>query len=409
MIRKIPQIFHTAGQNVRRYKKPLAIIPMALLIGTIAASSIMMQPTTTSAATTTSPTPSPSPSPSPDPGQKFGLSTGELPFLGTNDLNMKLSGMRKLGIRWVRFDVQWNIVQPGSQSAFDWSAYDRIMAALNANGLQGLAVIDYTPAWAGLPSCAAVSNKCRPNDPTQFATFAGRVAARYAPQGLHAYEVWNEPNAIGYWLPAPNVADYTKLLTLSYDTIKAFDSNSTVLTGGTSASTTTSNGQYISSAAFMSGIYANGGKGSFDAVALHPYTRPFLPLYTGGWNPWQNMSNSAPNVHQIMADNGEGSKKIWVTEYGAPTGGPGAAATTGMSTTETGLTHETEDLESTTVTQAVSLYTSYPWAGPFFWYSYQDKGTDQTNANNFYGLLRFDGTKKPAFSTYKQAIANYHP
>jgi hypothetical protein len=46
------------------------------------------------------------------------------------------------------------------------------------------------------------------------------------------------------------------------------------------------------------------------------------------------------------------------------------------------------------------LFASYPWAGPMCWFRYDDKGTDTSDQSNFFGLLRFDGSRKPSYSTF---------
>lgn len=67
-----------------------------------------------------------------------------------------------------------------------------------------------------------------------------------------------------------------------------------------------------------------------DALAVHPYSQPslpsaHLPIY-GGWP-------VVPNMRATMVANGDGPKPMWLTEFGAPTGGitgaswPAAAAT----------------------------------------------------------------------------------
>lgn len=53
----------------------------------------------------------------------------------------------------------------------------------------------------------------------------------------------------------------------------------------------------------------------FDAVALHPYTFPHKitedPL---------GRAAIVPNVYNIVAGRGDSNKKVWITEYGQPTG-----------------------------------------------------------------------------------------
>jgi hypothetical protein len=38
----------------------------------------------------------------------------------------------------------------------------------------------------------------------------GRAASTLGPLGLKYYEIWNEANTPGFFLPAPNVAQYLK-------------------------------------------------------------------------------------------------------------------------------------------------------------------------------------------------------
>ena len=56
-------------------------------------------------------------------------------------------------------------------------------------------------------------------------------------------------------------------------------------------------------------------------------------------------------------------------------------------------------------TDSVALAAASSIIGPLFWYSYQDLGTDPSNAENFYGLRRFDGSAKPAYGALQTAIA----
>jgi len=98
---------------------------------------------------------------------------------------------------------------------------------------------------------------------------------------------------------------------------------------GTSRTVWTSNVQYPPDV-FLTQAYARAaGQPMWDALAIHPYTQPLLPtaqlaIY-GGWA-------TVPTLRQIMKDNGEGAKPMWMTEIGAPSGAatvswPAVAAT----------------------------------------------------------------------------------
>jgi hypothetical protein len=93
-----------------------------------------------------------------------------------------------------------------------------------------------------------------------------------------------------------------------------------------------------------------------------------------------------------MVANGDGAKKIWATEFGAPTNGP------------TG-TFVSEDAQSRMVSTGLSLFRSYDWAGPLFWYSGRDVGTSTSTRENFFGLLRNDFSPKPAYLALRNLIA----
>lgn len=60
----------------------------------------------------------------------------------------------------------------------------------------------------------------------------------------------------------------------------------------------------------------------------------------------------------------------------------------------------TEAGQADTVKEAYTLQAGYAWAGPLFWYTHRDSGVDPTNPEDWFGLLRFDGTAKPAHKTY---------
>ena len=63
-------------------------------------------------------------------------------------------------------------------------------------------------------------------------------------------------------------------------------------------------------------LYDRGAGGSFDGVANHPYAYPFSPLTDKEWNAYRQTEF----LHDIMAAHGDGAKKVWGTEMGAPTG-----------------------------------------------------------------------------------------
>lgn len=328
----------------------------------------------------------------------FGVA-GNMASLSPSELNQSLDEIKSLGVGWVRYDIEWSNVEQ-SPGQYNWAPYDREVQAVEAHGLQSLVIIDYTPSWARRNDCSS-SKMCAPADPNNYASFAATVANRYTPYGVKYWEIWNEPNNCNFYLPAANPGEYTAMLKLTYARIKQVNASATVLTGGT-APADTSNGN-VSPIDFINGIYATGGRGSFDAIAVHPYTWPYSPAWTNPNGAWGQMTT----IRNIMVNNGDGNKKVWITEYGAPTGGPGGIATSGFSTAEGHADHVTEALQARIVSDSIGIESKLSWIGPYFWYAYKDAGTTNDSVENFFGLLRADGTQKTAYAVFKQMVATH--
>ena len=107
-----------------------------------------------------------------------------------------------------------------------------------------------------------------------------------------------------------------------------------------------------------------------------------------------------------MTSHGDGEKKIWSTEYGAPTNGPGTQATEAGYDPSAGEYYVSESLQARMASQAIADVRAASWSGPLFWYSYKDLGTDPTSSENFFGLLRADGSQKPAYTAIKSMLKN---
>src|SRR5438128_12551629 len=99
------------------------------------------------------------------------------------------------------------------------------------------------------------------------------------------------------------------------------------------------------------------------------------------------MYGTSPSLRSVMVANGDGNKKIWMTEFGAPTNGPSGSSVS-------------EPAQAAMLTKAYSLAGSYSWAGPLMWFSLRDQGTDTFTIENFFGMVRYDFSAKPSYSAY---------
>ena len=79
---------------------------------------------------------------------------------------------------------------------------------------------------------------------------------------IRDWQIWNEPNLTRYWSDAAVRAAYVRLLQASRRALRAADPGSRTILAGLP------NESWIA----LRKIYKAGGRGAFDAVALHPYT-----------------------------------------------------------------------------------------------------------------------------------------
>lgn len=340
----------------------------------------------------------------PVPGLSIGLAYGdELPGMPPEVLAEELDDAVAVG-GTVRLDVSWADVQHDGPDVRDWGGLDRVIAATRERGLRVIGVVAYTPAWARPEGCSG-GEKCRPASDEAFAAFAGAAAARYGRGGIGTWEIWNEPNNAGFWAPAPDPASYDVMLRVAAAAIREADPAAVVLAGGLAA--VPDSGGSISPARFLRALGALGGLDLVDGVAYHPYTYPLLPSDRpeGFSTAWNALRDTPESLRGVLAEAGAGAMPIWITEFGAPTGGPGTASDGSPESIDETTTHVTEARQAEIAADSVGAAQADPGIASLVWYSGRDRGADPADAENFYGLRRADGSPKPALAALREAAA----
>jgi hypothetical protein len=313
-------------------------------------------------------------------GQLGVAASGGIHNLAADELGRELDVARSAGARWLRFDLNWAVVQAGGKSSWNWAPFDRVVRAARARNLKVLGTIWYTPGWArpaGTPPHRA------PTNPRALRRFAGAVARRYKGLGVHHWEIWNEPNIRNAWAGRPSARAYGRLLAAAARGLRANDRHAVVITGGLAPAA--NKGPDIAPVTFLRALYRAGYKRSFDAVGHHPHMFPYLPAKKAAWSPWRQMFATRPSLRSVMVSHGNRGKKIWATEYGAPTGGDRAV---------------TASRQAQILTQGYRLWGGYKWAGPLFWFSIRDRG--EVSWHTTCGLVRSDYGEKLSFQAYRR-------
>lgn len=285
--------------------------------------------------------------------------------------------MAEMNASWVRVDLDWSAIEP-QRGQFDWAYPDLVVDRAAAHGINVLAVVAFSPDWARTTTGdPATAKHARPDQLADYATFARTAAERYTPLGVHTWEIWNEPNTRKFWPPRPDADEYADVFRAAADAIREVSPESTLLIGGLSPKFEEPESE-TAPVVYLEQLYANGTAQLADGIAVHPYSFPAWPMdprprTDGGFY-------HLPDVRAVVERNGDDRKKLWITEFGAPTGtGPYAVS---------------EDDQAAALLQARDQIRQWDWAGPLIYYELVDGGTDTDDTEQNFGLLRTDLSPK---------------
>ncbi|MBJ7289616.1 beta-galactosidase [Williamsia sp.] len=313
-----------------------------------------------------------------------GIADSNLLFSATDPaaIAKHLDAMQALGVQNVRIAIPWATTEP-FDGYYDWTAVDNMVNAADARGMGVLGVVTTTPAWA---RGAGSGVYAPPTNAADYGAFMGAVASRYG-QKMSDYEVWNEPNAVLGYQPAPDPAGYTALLKAAYPAIKAANPSATVI-GGVLGSVVTWGNLTLNPVDFVQQMYADGAGGYFDALSFHPYQ--YTTKFSQGAPLPDSPLNQVNAIHQLMATNGDGGKQIWSSEYGLPTGVVGAQQ------------------QADYISDFLDNWNTLSYAGPSFLYTLQDTNSaDTTDPEATFGVYTDTWTPKLAAQVISDFIARH--
>jgi hypothetical protein len=235
-----------------------------------------------------------------------------------------IGDVTQAGFNWMTQQIEWQAIELGPGD-YDFSQLDTIVGDGNAAGLQIMLSFAHAPAFYRSPTSGFM-----PADPSTFGQFMQAVASRYAGK-VQAYELWNEENldreaGVGNVDPST----YLPLLESGYTAVKSADPAALVLLGAPSPTASDVPGSIIDDISYLQQLYAiNGGEviGFFDVFSAHPSgfsnppdCTPATPecSLSGAWNTDDSFFafTRVSEYHDVMVQNGDGAKPIWLTEFG---------------------------------------------------------------------------------------------
>jgi polysaccharide biosynthesis protein PslG len=373
-----------------------------------AAAEAAARPSTTAGSRTTARTTAPSVNPAGRPERAASPEYGMNVFLWGNEKTTArdLKMMTDAGFGWQKTLFQWKYIEP-KKGQFDWSEADRVVKASVASGVKIIARLDFQPDWARADK---VFNG-PPDNYQDFADFVTAFVTRYSSAStigrVHAIQIWNEQNLNIEWgkraINQQQAADYVALLKAGYEAAKAVDPSVTVITGGV-AQTGTDNDDARPDDVYVRWMYEAGAKPYFDVLGAHGHGYKAPPTVS----PDEAASNQTWGGHrffvfrrvedmrQIMVENGDADKQIWLLEFGW----------TSDTVNQAYAWHRVSEEE-----KGDNLVGAYkwaaqnwaPWIGVMCLWTMPDPGWGPQDEKYWWAIMNPDGTPRAAYQRLLQA------
>lgn len=291
---------------------------------------------------------------------------------------VKLFKEANVGI--VRMDFLWQDIEP-QQGNWDFAKYDYIVDLLDKNNIKILGILNYYADWA---------SPCRQwNYPAQdnslFINYCSKVVSRYKDR-VKYWEIWNEPDSHTYWATQDGLKSYCGLLKDVYTALKKVAPDCQILNGG-----------LVSGLMSVNRFYDNGAKDYFDIFNIHIFETPLDEIAI------KRATAYVKAVHKVMARNGDGGKKIWITEIGCP------GVKKGLEVKNWWMgKNPSEEKQASWVKEVFTQLLLLPAVERVFWAFFQDTKKHWDNGVDYFGLVRTDFSKKPSFKAYKESYTGYN-
>ncbi|HXE44393.1 MAG TPA: hypothetical protein VN635_04265 [Conexibacter sp.] len=302
--------------------------------------------------------------------------------------------VRALGVRWVREELRWPDVEP-RPGVFRWGQFDRLLSDSARRGLHVLPLLIGTPRWTGGTYYAMP-------DPQEFGAFAARVAARYAPGGsfwrtrrrLAGYapqwfELWNEPYTARYSAGGVDPVRYAQMVRATLTQGRAANPRARwLMAADLDYNDNSGRGHdWLGAIAAADPTLA----ADVDGVAVHPYAFVAPTDHTNDTQLRYRFDRTAA-IERELIQHGKANPVLWITELGFSTCNLRPDCTSehdqAQWLADVGAALRRAPLIGHVQALFVYHLRDFPRAG----------GSDR---EGHYGLLRTNGSHKPAWSVLR--------
>ncbi|HEY7066974.1 MAG TPA: cellulase family glycosylhydrolase [Chloroflexota bacterium] len=339
--------------------------------------------------------------PSPDAGL-VGVNTFLEQEVETTSRRRALQMARDAGFGAIRQQFPWAELEPDQKGVYwdarwqqsTWAKYDEIVDLAAEYGLDVLARLDTSPAWArpGNPWPATP-----PANLADYGDYVAAVVSRYAGR-VRYFQLWNEPNLASEWGEQPvDAADFTALLVEGYRRAKAANPDA-VIVAPALAPTVEDSPWAQSELGFLDRMYDAGAGAYFDVLAVQAYglrdgpdDRRLSP---------DRVNFSRPLlVRELMVRHGDATKPVWATELGWDALPPDFAGPAVY-----GRVSEAQQARYT-VRALERSRAEWPWLQrSFVWYLKRADASRRDEAWYYFRLLEPDFTPLPVYDALRDYL-----
>jgi hypothetical protein len=302
---------------------------------------------------------------------------------------------RQLGVDVFQYQIHWDEVAPTrprnprdpNDPAYDWGALDLVAAEAERNGLRLAILVQRTPAWAN----GGRAPIWAPRDPHAFADFL-YAASRRLPS-VHMWMIWGEPARAENFRPMPvngpvGPRRYALLLDAAYGALKAASPHNLVVGG------MTLNGGSVMPTLFARYLkLPNGRPPRMDLWGHNPFDGRFPQLADDPIGRFRGLNDIDTFYREIRVYYRQGHRKVprlWLSEWTVVSDKPSRIFL---------RFYVSAPEQARWLRAAFAIARNTPYVAGMGWFSLLDEPPAPGSAN--WGLLRYDGTPKPAFNAYK--------
>src|SRR5471032_1186238 len=215
----------------------------------------------------------------------------------------QIDRLKALGLEWVRLDLHWDQLEP-VEGQYQVATLDQLVGNLQANQLKSVFyLVGSAPFATTAPAGAPYQDQYSPKDPNVFANRMALLSQRYP--SVNAWQVWNEPNLLGFWRPAADPAGYANLLQVIAAALRVVKPNKPVVAARMAFLSEMPNCQNM-----LDGLLQLSVPSLNTVMSYHPYTQL----------PEGNTPSNLDFVEKTSALNQKlraaGVKTLWSTEWG---------------------------------------------------------------------------------------------